>query len=146
MSLLKDEATTRLDDLNLAAAEALGLYEDIGGRIDDKSLSGILTAQISAQRTLLERIADLRRARGELPHAADPERSHLEAAEAFVRANLLPGESSTHYVESVLDAASTVQRYVDGALSLCPDDEMRALLEELGNTNAAFEAALRSRL
>jgi len=63
-----------------------------------------------------------------------------------VRANLLPGESSTHYVESLLDAASTVQRYVDGALSLCPDDEMRTLLEELGNTNAAFEAALRSRL
>ena len=146
MSLLKDDATTRLDDLNLAGAEALGLYEDIGGRIDDASLSGLLAAQISTQRALLERIADLRRARGELPHAADPERSHLEAAEAFVRAIVLPGETETHYVESLLGAAATVGRNIDDALSLDLDGEMRALLEELGNGNAAFEAQLRSRL
>lgn len=146
MTLIKSEKTRRLDDLNLAGMEAMGLYEDILGHTDDDSLSRMLEAHIGSQRTLLERIVDLRRQRGELPQAADPERSHLEAAEAFIRAAVLPGETSEHYVESLLEAAGEVETHITSALALDLDAPMRALLEALRETNAAFETALQSRL
>ena len=146
MSLVKGEITARLDDLHREGMEAIGILEDLEERIDDADLKGLVAAHASAQRTLLERTADLRRKRGEMPHAADPERSHIEAAGAFVRAVLLPGQTSSHYVESLLDTASKVERHLDAALALDLESDMRSLLERFRNDNAAFQAALRKRL
>ena len=146
MTLIKDEATARLDDLHREGMEAIGVFEDIEEQIDDPDLKGLVAAHASAQRRLLQQAADLRRERGEMPHAADPERSHLEAAGAFVRAVLLPGETSGHYVESLLEAAGKVETHLDGALALDLDSKLRALLESFRDDHAAFQTELRKRL
>lgn len=145
MSLLKDEKTTRLDDLHRAGAEALGLYQDLEARVEDETLRAVLVPHIDAQRGLLERVAELRRETGQLPQAADPEVSHLEAAGALVRAAVLPGGTETHYVESILDAAADVDRHLGEALSLDLDGALRRLLESFQTENQAFERALRDR-
>jgi len=145
VSVVKDAATARLDDLHREGMEVIGVLEDLEARIDDVDLKGLVAAHAAAQRTLLERIADLRRARGEMPHAADPERSHLEAAGAFVRAVLLPGHTSAHYNDSLLQAAGRIEARLDAALALDPDPRMRGLLESFRNDNAAFQRALRLR-
>lgn len=144
MSLLKDETTVRLDDVNRAGMEALELFEDLGEGIEDAALRTVVSAHAEAQRRLLERITALRRARGEMPQAADPERSHLEAAGAQLRAALLPGETSDRYVGSLLDAASHVEAAVDAALTLELDRELRTLLEACRSDNHRFRAALRT--
>lgn len=146
MSFVKDEATSRLDDLYREGMEAVGVFEDLEERIEDVDLKGLVSAHAAAQRRLLERSADLRRARGEMPHAGDPERSHLEAAGAFVRAVLLPGETGGHYVESLLDTAAKVEKLLDDALALDLDGEMRRALESFREDNAAFLSELRKRL
>lgn len=146
MTLVKDETTARLDDLHREGMEAIGILEDIEEQIDDLDLKGVIAAHASTQRRLLQQTADLRRERGELPHAADPERSHLEAAGAFVRAMLLPGETSSHYVESLLEASDKVGDRLRDALALDLDAKVRTLLESFRNDHAAFQAELRKRL
>jgi len=146
VSLVKDEVTVRLDDLHREGMEAIGILDDLEERIDDADLKGLVAAHASAQRVLLERAADLRRMRGEMPHAADPERSHLEAAGAFVRAVMLPGQTSSHYIESLLDVAGKVETHPDAALELDLDAELRLLLESFRKDNAAFQEALRKRV
>ena len=145
MSLVKDPATVRLDDLHREGMEAIGVFEDLAERIDDAGLEGLVAAHGAAQRNLLERIADLRRARGEMPHAGDPERSHLEAAGAFVRAVLLPGQTSDHYVESLLEAAGRIEEHLGAALALDLAPEVRDLLESFRRDNTDFRQALRQR-
>lgn len=145
MTLVKDEATARLDDLYRSGMEAVGLFEDLDERIEDVDLKSLVAAHAAAQRRLLERTADLRRGRGEMPHAADPERSHLEAAGAFVRAMILPGQTSQHYIDSLLETAETVETHLDEALALQLDAEMRRLLESFRDDNASFQAELRRR-
>lgn len=144
MSLFKDDATMRLDDVNLAAAEAAGLYADLLERIEDTELHRLVSNHLATQDRLVEQIADLRRNRGELPQAADPERSHLEAAGAYLRAIVLPGETIGHYVESMLDAAAAVATQIDNALSLDLDGELPGLLKEFSRVNAAYETELRA--
>ena len=146
MSLLKDEVTARLDDLQRAGMEALDLYQDIENRTDDETLRELLAPHIDAQRSMLERAADVRRELGQLPQVADPERAHLEAAGAFVRAMVLPGASTTHYVESLLDAAETVDRCLADALGLELDGRLRRALESFARENDAFRRALHARL
>ncbi|HEX6992761.1 MAG TPA: hypothetical protein VF339_01305 [Gammaproteobacteria bacterium] len=146
MSFVKDEATARLDDLYREGMEAVGVFDDLAQSIDDADLENLVASHASAQRTLLERAAALRRARGEMPHAADPERSHLEAAGAFVRAVLLPGQTAAHYVETLLEAVRKVDRHLDAALALDLDAKLRRVLEALRDDNAAFDEALRKRL
>lgn len=143
MSIMKDETTARLDDLHRDGMEALGVFDDLARRIDDDDLRDLVAAHADAQRELLERIATVRRARGEMPHAGDPERSHLEAAGAVVRAALLPGRNTTHYVETLLEAARNVERHVDAALSLDLDAQLRRVLEAFRADNVAFDDALR---
>ncbi|HEX7081238.1 MAG TPA: hypothetical protein VF329_09505 [Gammaproteobacteria bacterium] len=146
MTLLKDETTARLDEVQKAGTESLGLYEDLAERIDDRALAALVRARLEEQKRLLERLAELRRERGDLPQAGDPERSHLEAAGAVVRAILLPGATTAHYVESLLGAAVETGRALDAAASLALDPETRRLLDALAASNGAFIEALRERL
>jgi|GEM_PF-2654004 hypothetical protein len=146
MSFVKDETTVRLDALHREGMEAIGTFEDLEERIDDVDLRGLVAAHAAAQRTLLERTADLRRAAGEMPHAGDPERSHLEAAGAFVRAVLLPGETSSHYVESLIDTALRVEKLLDDALALDLAAELRRALESFRADNSVFLSELHKRL
>jgi hypothetical protein len=146
MTLIKDETTARLDDLYRTGMEAIGLFEDLEERIPDADLRARVTAHTEAQRRLLDRSAELRRARGELPHAADPERSHLEAAGTFVRAMFLPGESSEAYIDSMLEAVAEVERCLDEALKLQLAPELRHLLESFKRDSDAFRHELRARL
>ncbi len=146
MSFVKDETTARLDDLHREGMEAVGLYEDLQEHIEDSDLSNLLAAHAGAQQKLLQQAADWRRARGEMPHASDPERSHLEAAGAFVRAIFLPGRTSDHYVESILEPAGRVERLLDDVLALELAAELRAVLEAFRTDNAEFQAELRRRL
>ena len=145
MTLIKDEVTAKLDAVGRTGIEAIGLFEDLAGRLEDSALEEAVAAHAAAQRRLLERAADLRRARGEMPQAADPERSRLEAAGAFVRAALLPGAAPEHYVESLLDAAAKVGDAVAAALALELPPEIRALLESFERDNDAFRRTLGSR-
>jgi len=146
VSLVKDDETACLDDLHREGMEAIGVFDDLGQRIDDADLETLVVAHAATQRQLLERVADLRRARGEMPHAADPERSRLEAAGAVVRAVLLPGQTATHYVETLLEAVRKVELHVDAALALELDPELRSVLEALRADAAAFGEALGTRL
>ncbi len=146
MSLVKDDVTAHLDDLYRKGMEAIGVYDDITRRIDDPDLGDLVAAHAAAQRELLERAAALRRARGEMPHAADPERSHLEAAGAVVRAVLLPGRNATHYVETLLETVRKVEGYLDAALALDLDADLRRVLEALRADNAGLGDALGKRL
>lgn len=142
MNLLKDDVTMHLDDLSRAAAEASGLYADLLERIEDSKLHRLVSNHVAAQTELMERIADLRRERGELPQAGDPERSHLEAAGAYLRAIVLPGETTAHYIETMLEAARNVAVKVDDALALGMDGELQSHLKELERINTEYETAL----
>lgn len=146
MTLLKDDRTLRLDDLDIAASEAEALYEDLERRIDDDALRALVAEHAAAQREALGRVDEIRRARGDLPQAGDPERSHLGAAGAALRALVLPGDPAAHYVESLLDAAAKVSAALDDALAIDLDPDLRRLLTDLKDRNAAFETALRARL
>lgn len=146
MSLLKDPVTLRLDAVAATATETLGLYRDLEAVIDDQGLEALLAEQGSKQAELLQRVDELRRGRGDLPQAGDPERSHLEAAGAYLRAKLLPGETTAHYAESLLHAAAEVSARLDEALHLDLDPALRGLLEELSDTNRELERALRGYL
>lgn len=146
MTLLKDEMTARLDAVGCIGMETIGLLEHFEDRLDDPALRRLVASHAAAQRRLLERTADLRRERGDLPQTADPERTHLDTAGAVVRAALLPGNASEHYVESLLDAADRVEEAIDDALSLEPPPEIRALLESFKRDNEDFRRVLRSRI
>lgn len=146
MSFVKDEITAVLDDLHREGMEAVGIYEDLQEHVEDSALRNLLAAHAAAQQALLQQAADWRRARGEMPHASDPERSHLEAAGAFVRAIFLPGRATDHYVESILAPAGRVERLIDDALALDLAVELRTLLESFRSDNAGFQAELRKRL
>lgn len=145
MTLVKDDATAKLDAVGRAGMEAIGLFEDLAGRLEDPALRESVASHAAAQRRLLERMAGLRRSRGEMPQAADPERPHLEAAGAFARAALLGGDASEHYVESLLDAATKVGDAVDAALALELPTEIRGLLESFKRDNDQFRHTLRGR-
>ncbi len=146
MTLIKDEATAKLDAVGRAGMEAIGLFEDLAERLEEPALRETVASHAAAQRYLLERTADVRRARGELPQASDPERPHLEAAGAVVRAALLRGDANEHYVESLLDAAARVGEAVEAALdSRELPAEIRALLEAFKRDHDAFRHTLRSR-
>lgn len=145
MTLLKDEATVRLDDFYRSGMEAVGLFEDIETQIQDERLRSLVAEHAAAQRRVLEDTAELRRARGAMPHAADPERSHLEAAGAFVRAALSAEDDSAAYVDSLLTAADDVHRHTQHALELELAPDLRRLLESFRADNDAFRHALRAR-
>src|SRR5690606_24181770 len=67
MTLIKDEATAKLDAVGRAGMEAIGLFEDLAERLEEPALRETVASHAAAQRYLLERTADVRRARGELP-------------------------------------------------------------------------------
>lgn len=143
MALIKDDRTRRLDDFELAASDALGLYADLVERIEERRLSAMLAEVTAGQSRLLKQVFDVRRELGELPQAGDPERSHLGAAGAQLRALVLPGSPTSHYVETLLEAAAGVSAALDGARTLDLDARLEALLDEFRKTNEAFEARLR---
>jgi hypothetical protein len=144
MNLLKDDRTLKLDDVGLAAIEALGLYRDLEERIEHSNLRTLLQTHTAAHAQLLERLEDARRQRGEMPQGGDPERSHLEAAGAYLRAMVLPGETDAHFVESMLDAADNVEEQIDAALTLELDTEIERPLLELRAANTDFQTRLRN--
>jgi hypothetical protein len=143
MSLLKDELTAQLDDVTRSASETLEFYADVVPQLESAELARLLESRCAAQRLLLERIAAYRRARGELPEAGDPERSHLGAAAAHLRARVLPGNATMHYAESVLEAAAKLGVEIDEALAAGPDEVLRAMLESFKGANAGFEQQVR---
>lgn len=143
MNLLKDDRTLKLDDVGIASAEALGLYRDLEERIEHPNLRTLLQTHTAAHARLLERLEDARRRRGEMPQGSDPERSHLDAAGAYLRAIVLPGETDVHFIESMLEAAENVGERIAAALALDLDTELAERLQALSDANASFVAHLR---
>lgn len=142
MNLIKDDRTLRLDDFELAANEALGLYAGLLESVEEPDLQGLLTETVAGQSSLLEKILDTRRALGELPQAGDPERSHFDAFGARLRALVLPGDAAEHYVDSLIEAARNVAVELDQALALALDPKLERLLREFADANTRFETAL----
>jgi hypothetical protein len=145
MSLLKDERTLRLDDLDIAVSEADVLYRDLDDHIDDPALHALILRHADAQADTMAHFDELRRSLGDLPQAGDPERSHLGAAGAYLRAMVLPGDTTTHYIESLLEATSKVNLHVERALDLELDPALNQLLQDVKAANEAFATALRAR-
>lgn len=146
MSLIKDDKTTCLDALSVAATETCTVYEDLVGRIEDPQLQALVREHAVLQRSIQETVEDLRRAAGELPQAGDPERGHFGAAGAYVRALVLPGDTTTHFIESLRAASARMSACLDDALALELDAPVKPLLERWRQANAAFDAALRAQL
>lgn len=145
MTLIKDEATTRLDAVNRAGLEAIGLFDDLESRLGDEELRELVETHASAQRRLLERAANLRRGRGEMPQPGDPERSHLEAVGAFVRAAFSPDDGTQPYVDSLLEAVDHVEQTVDDALAVELPAEIRDLLVSFKQDSEQFRRELEAR-
>jgi hypothetical protein len=142
MNLIKDDRTLRLDNFELSATEALGLCNDLEEHIDDPALRALLAKHVAAQTELLRQVEHVRRARGELPQAGDPERAHLGAAGAYLRAVVLPGDATTHYAESLHAAAAKVSTALEEALAIEHDTTLARLLSEFQGANEDFVAAL----
>src|SRR5690606_4227920 len=100
MTLWKDDATVRLDDVTRAADEAAALYEDLLERVEPP-LREAVARQIRTHAALTARIAAERRSVGDLPPAGDPERAHLTAAGAALQAAVAPREPEAAYAESL---------------------------------------------
>jgi hypothetical protein len=143
MNLFKDERTLRLDDFDLAATEALELGRDLAERIEDAALQALVADHVASQSALLRQIDDVRRAQGDLPQAGDPERAHLGAAGAHLRAIMLPGDTTVHYVETLQNAAAKVSTELDGALATELSASLECLFAEFKQAHDAFESALR---
>ncbi|MBN1240199.1 MAG: hypothetical protein JXB36_16970, partial [Gammaproteobacteria bacterium] len=122
----------------------LRLYGDLQEQIEDARLNALLHEALSSQSKLLRDIVDARRALGDLPQAGDPERSHLGAAGAHLRAMVLPGSARSHYVETLLEAAAGVSAELDAALAIDLAPQLKRLLEAFRESNAAFVTALRN--
>lgn len=145
MSLLKDEETYRLDELQRVGGETLDLFALLAGRVADPALRSRIEAHGRALAQVLEQTAERRRARGEQPQTSDPERSHLEAMGARLRALVLPGDVDAHHVESLLEASEAVERQLDLVLELDPEPQIHRPLAAFRERNREFEAALRAR-
>ncbi|HEU4618179.1 MAG TPA: hypothetical protein VFV10_09060 [Gammaproteobacteria bacterium] len=144
MSLIKNELSAQLDDVTRVASETLELFADLAAGVEPPELARLLDRQSKTLRRLVDEISEHRRRRGELPEAGDPERAHLRAAAARLRASVLPGRAAASYAESILDAAATLRAEIEEALAAGPDDRLRALLEDMKRETDDFEQDVRS--
>lgn len=134
MSLLKDDRTILLDELQLAGDEALELYAatvEAAAEPDAPPWRGQVAAHERAQRALLTRIAEHRRALGEQPQAGDPELPSLESAGARLRAAVTPNAAPDPFARTLSAAAGRLRDAIDAARDSDLDETLRALTLDL---------------
>lgn len=134
MSLLKDDRTIRLDELQLAGDEALELYAataESAAEPGAPAWRARVAAHEQTQRALLTRIAEHRRALGEQPQAGDPEWPTLESAGVRLRAAVAPNAASDPFAETLSAAARRLHDAIDAARGSDLDETLRALTLEL---------------
>jgi hypothetical protein len=145
MGLIKSDKTAQLDGLTQLAEETLQAYRDLLAEVADGSLRTALGNQLAEAQRRFDALIEYRRERDELPQAGDPERGHLRALLAEIRAAVVPGDSSEHVADSLLAMTASLRALLTQTLSCDLAAKESRLLEALQATLQDLDGLLRAR-
>lgn len=129
--ILKDDLTVALDEVDRTASRIVTIYQDLAGLADDPALADRFEQEAARRRQALTAFNRERRAAGQTPEVADPERAHL-ASLWFTLKAAVAGERAREQMErSLAELDERLAEAVRGALALSPPAAIAAALAAL---------------
>jgi len=128
---LKDDLTVALDEVDRTASRIVTIYEDLSDLASEPEVAARLRQAGERYRRALVAFNHARRAAGQIPEVADPERAHLQSLWMALR-SAVSGEASREHLEHALDELDEeLRRAVAAARKLDPDPALRDALARL---------------
>ena len=128
---LKDDLTVALDEVDRTASRIVTIYEDLSGIAPEPLVADQLRDAGERHRRALVAFNHARRAAGQIPEVADPERAHLQSLWLALR-SAVSGEASRVRLDQALDELDEeLRRAVAAARALGPEPALRDALDRL---------------
>lgn len=134
--LFKDDLTVALDEVDRTASRILTIYHDLAGLTDHVDRAERLQREGERLRQALTRFNDARRAAGQVPEVADPERAHLQSLWLALK-SAVSGGSEQQLDESLKALRDELAGAVAAARALRPPPGVDAALRRLGAASDA---------
>lgn len=125
---LKDDLTVALDEVDRTASRIVTIYDDLAAIAVDPEVAVQLRDRGQRHRSALVEFNHARRAAGQIPEVADPERAHLQSLWMALQ-SAVSGEQSRERLEvSLSQLDDELRAAARTAIDLGPEPEVRAAL------------------
>jgi len=130
---LKDDLTVALDEVDRTASRIVTIQEDLGALAVEPDVAARLRERAERHRRALTDFNHARRAAGQIPEVADPERAHLQSLWVALTAAVSGEDSAGRLEQSLSELDDELRAAIRAAREQRPEGAMLEALDRLAD-------------